>query len=140
MMNPNPEEEPIIKPIPITNQSNLEKRIDIFVSGADLTLERELAAPPAALRFNPANLPKAECWVEIPTRVADALRNMIAHNDLPIDPLTIDWIEAEVADHNGVPAEMIAADDCIIRTGKSWHYIAESAKAFTGFTFYPSGK
>ena len=89
---------------------------------------------------DPANPPNEICWVEVPESVLDALNKFIAENDLPIDRLTADWLEAMVAEHNGIPAEMIAADDCIIRTGKSWRYLPESAKANTGFSFYPSEK
>jgi len=149
MMNPNPEEKPMQKTIPIANDKNLAERImlDELTGRTNksedqlrLELERELEAAPPAPRLDRDNLPKESCSVEIPPQVINALRSIIAVNDLPIDRLSADWLEAMVADYNGVPAEMIAADDCIIRTGKSWHYIAESANAFTGFTFYPSGK
>lgn len=136
----------MIKPTPLESEENLDVRIMINeLTGRTnkseeqlhLELERELAAAPAAIRIDPSNLPQEICWVEIPTKVINALRNIIASNDLPIDRLTADWLEAEVADHHGVPAEHIAADDCIIRTGKSWRYVPESAKSNTGFSFYP---
>lgn len=147
--SPQPEEKSPQKTIPIANDENLAERIMLDeLSGRTnksedqlrLELERELAAAHPAPRLDPDNLPKESCSVEIPPKVINALRYINAVNDLPIDRLSTDWLEAMVAEHNGVPAEMIAADDCIIRTGKSWHYIAESAKAFTGFTFYPSEK
>lgn len=135
------------KTIPIANDENLAERFLLGeLSGhtnktedqLHLELERELAAAPPACRLDPYNLPEESCWVEVPDEVINALRAIIAANDLPIDRLSANWLEAMVAEHNGVPAEMIAADDCIIRTGKSWRYLPESAKAFTGFTFYPS--
>lgn len=144
--NPTPHDEPMIKSMPITDESNLDERImlDELTGHTNkspeqlrLDLERELAASPPAIRIDPANPPKEICWVEVPAKVIVALRNIIAGNDLPIDRLSMDWLEAEVAEHNGVPAEHIAADSCIINTGKSWRYVPDSAKANTGFTFYP---
>lgn len=138
-----------LKPAPISNEENLEEQILINeLTGHTnksedqlrLESERKLAAAPPAIRIDPANPPKEICWVEVPESVVDALSKIIAENDLPIDRLTADWLEAMVAEHNGVPAKMIAADDCIIRTGKSWHYLPESAKANTGFSFYPREK
>jgi len=136
----------MIKPIPVENDDNLAERImlDELTGRTNkseeqlhLELERELAESTSAIRIDPTNPPKEICWVEVPAKVTVALRNIIASNDLPIDDLTRDWLEAEVADHNGVSAEHIAADDCIIRTGKSWRYVPESAKSNTGFSFYP---
>ena len=144
--NPTPHDDPMIKPTPIANESNLSERIMLDeLSGHTnkspeqlrLELERELAASPAAIRIDPANPPKEICWVEVPAKVTVALRNIIASNDLPIDDLTRDWLEAEVAEHNGVLAEHIAADGCIITTGKSWSYVPYSEQANTGFSFYP---
>ena len=144
--NPTPHDESMIKPTPLESEENLDVRIMINELTArtnkseeqlHLELERELAAAPPAIKIDPASPPAEICWVEIPAKVTVALRNLIASNDLPIDDLTRDWLEAEVAEHNGVPAEHIAADDCIIRTGKSWRYVPESAKANTGFSFYP---
>lgn len=144
--NPTPHDESMIKPTPLESEENLDVRIMINeLTGRTnkspeqlhLELERELASAPQAIRIDPANPPKEICWVEVPAKVTVALRNLIASNDLPIDDLTRDWLEAEVAEHNGVPAEHIAADDCIIRTAKSWRYVPGSAKANTGFSFYP---
>jgi hypothetical protein len=136
----------MIKPTPLESEENLDVRIMINeLTGHTnkspeqlrLDLERELAAEPAANKLDPANLPKEICWVEVPAKVIVALRNIIAGNDLPIDRLSMDWLEAEVAEHNGVPAEHIAADSSIINTGKSWRYVPDSARANTGFSFYP---
>ena len=144
-----PQEGESLKPAPISNEDNLAERIMLneltrhtnkSEEQLHLELERELAAAPPATRIDPANPPNEICWVEVPESVLDALNKFIAENDLPIDRLTADWLEAMVAEHNGIPAEMIAADDCIIRTGKSWRYLPESAKANTGFSFYPSEK
>lgn len=141
-----PHNEPMIKSTPVENDDNLAERIMLDeLSGhtnksteqLHLELERELATAPAAIKIDSSSPPEEICWVEIPAKVTVALRNLIASNDLPIDDLTRDWLEAEVAEHNGVLAEQIAADDCIIRTGKSWRYVPESAKANTGFSFYP---
>jgi len=143
---PTPDPEEMTKPTPLESEENLDVRIMINeLTGRTnkspeqlcLELEQELAAEPPAPKLDAGNLPKDQCWVEVPGKVKVALGRIIADNDLPIDPLTRDWLEAEVAEHNGVPAEHIAADDCIIRTGKSWCYVPESAKANTGFTFYP---
>ena len=143
---PTPHDNPMIKPTPLESEENLDVRIMINeLTGRtnkseeqlQLELERELAAAPAAIRIDPANPPTEICWVQVPAKVTVALRNIIASNDLPIDDLTRDWLEAEVAEHNGVPAEHIAADDCIIRTAKSWRYVPESARCNTGFSFYP---
>lgn len=134
------------KPTPQSTDSNLNERImlDELTGHTNkspeqlmLESERRLAAMTPSPRLDPTNLPKDQCWVEVPGKVKVALGRIIADNDLPIDDLTRDWLEAEVAQHNGVPDEHIAADGCIIDTGKSWRYVPESAKANTGFTFYP---
>lgn len=137
------------KPTPQSNNDNLEERIllDELTGHTNkspeqltLELERDLEKSPPAIKIDPANPPKHQCWVEVPGKVKVALGRIIADNDLPIDQLTRDWLESEVAEHHGVPAEHIAADDCIIRTGKSWRYVPESAAANTGFTFYPDAE
>jgi len=147
--SPHPEENSMQKTTSISNDENLAERIllDELASRTNkseeqlhLEYERELAAAPPAPRLDPDNLPKESCSVEIPSQVITALRYIIAANDLPIHQISTDWLEAMVADHNGVPAEHIAADGCIINTGKSWHYLPESARANTGFSFYPLEK
>ncbi len=147
--NSTPHDDPMTKPTPITNGSNLDERIMLDEQTGHtnkspeqliLESERRLAAMTPSPRLDSSNLPKEICWVEVPEKVIVALRNIIAGNDLPIDDLTRDWLEAEVADHNGVPAEHIAADGCIISKGKSWRYLPESARANTGFSFYPLEK
>lgn len=134
------------KPTPQSTDGNLEERIllDELTGHTNkspeqlvLESERRLASMQPAPKLDPSNLPKTQVWVEIPGKVKVALGKIIADNDLPIDDRTRDWLEAEVAEHNGVSAEHIAADGSIITTGKSWIYVPESARANTGFTFYP---
>jgi hypothetical protein len=99
--------------------------------------DRSMIGLPQAPRLNGRNLPKEITWVAIPDKVRVALGRIIHDVDLPIDRLTLDWLEAEVADFNGVPAESIAADHDVISCGKGCRYCPEISSICTGFSFYP---
>lgn len=99
--------------------------------------ERSMIGLPPAPRLDGKNHPKEIIWVAIPDKVRVAMGRIIHDGDLPIDRLTIDWLEAEVADFNNVPAECIAADHDVITRGKAWRYCPEISSICTGFSFFP---
>jgi hypothetical protein len=99
--------------------------------------ERSMIGLSPAPRLDGKNLPREIIWVAIPDKVKVALGRIIHDGDLPIDRLTVDWLEAEVAEFNGAPAESIAADHDIITRGKGWRYCPEISAICTGFSFYP---
>jgi hypothetical protein len=75
--------------------------------------------------------------VEIPQLVKDALNEAIEKGAFPLDAAFVLWLEAKVAEFNGIDPAHICAHWKITHHGKMWEYYPEVAHHFTGFAYFP---